>query len=73
MLMLNPPEIRQRLFSARSPQGSTLYLAFLHNGGCAIIRDDKIVETWEESEHALDRALDRFMTMAHDAPAEAGN
>ena len=64
MLMTQTPVIRQRLFSAKTPEGSNLYLAFLLHGGCAILRDDQLVERWDDEEgESLDRALDRFLAM----------
>ena len=65
MLMLQTPDIRQRLFRAQLPDGSILYLAFLNTGACALIRDNAIVETWEESESALPQALERFLALSH--------
>jgi len=64
MLTLHPAEIRQRLFRAKLPDGCDLYLAFLTSGGCAIVRDDQITETWEESEDDLAQALERFLALS---------
>jgi hypothetical protein len=64
MLMTETPVIRQRLFSAKTPEGANLYLAFLLTGGCAILRDDELVERWDGEEgESLDCALDRFLAM----------
>ena len=64
MLMVETPVIRQRLFSARLPEGSMLYLAFLLDGGCAIVRENEMIQMWEDSVQSLDEALDRFLELS---------
>ena len=63
-MMLDTPVIRQRLFSAKAPDGSSLCLAFLLDGGCAILRDEQVIEVFDDSERAIDRALEHFLTIA---------
>lgn len=65
--MVDAPSIRQRLFSAQEDDGTTLFLAFLSDGGCAILRDEQVIETWENEAQALSLALDRFMELTHTA------
>jgi hypothetical protein len=63
MLTVDPPVIRQRLFSAMTASGSKIYLAFLMDGGCAIVRDDKVIAAWEDAEQSLEKALDHFLQL----------
>ncbi len=65
MLRVQAPVIRQRLFSARTPEGTTLYLAFLLDNRCAIVRDEQVIEVWEDcSGEALELAIERFLALA---------
>jgi hypothetical protein len=66
MVMVEHPVIRQRLFSAKTADGAKLYLAFLSDGGCAILRDGDVLQAWEDEPHSLDRALDRFLELMRD-------
>ncbi len=75
MVMVDAPAIRQRLFASRAGDGTTLYLAFLTDGSCAILRNDEVVESWDDDAKALGLALDRFMALtqaAQNTPARAG-
>ena len=63
MLKLASPVIRQRLFQAKLLDGHTLYLAFLLDDRCALLRDDEVVEVWEDSD-CLERALSRFLELS---------
>jgi hypothetical protein len=66
MLMVDRPVIRQRLFSAKTAEGTKLYLAFLSDGGCAILREGEVVQAWGDEPESLDRALDRFLELMRD-------
>ncbi|HEX8521708.1 MAG TPA: hypothetical protein VF669_05575 [Tepidisphaeraceae bacterium] len=66
MLMLDKSLVRQRLFTAQAADGAKLCLAFLFNGGCAILRNDEIVQSWDNDTVALDLALDRFTELMGD-------
>jgi len=62
-LLLAAPVIRQRLFCAKAPDGSTLYLAFLLDDRCALMREDEVIEMWDQPD-CLERALDRFLELS---------
>lgn len=59
--MVHSPVVRQRLFSATLANGTKLYLAFLHDGSCAILKENEIIESWDNEIESLDLALDRFL------------
>jgi hypothetical protein len=63
MLMLTAPVIRQRLFCAKMPNGSTLYLAFLLDDRCALMQDNEVIETWDQPD-CLEQALERFLELS---------
>jgi hypothetical protein len=66
MLMVDRPVIRQRLFSAKTAEGGKLYLAFLSDGGCAILKDGDVLQAWADDPQSLDLALDRFLELMRD-------
>jgi hypothetical protein len=68
MLMLAAPVIRQRLFCAKMPDGTTLYLAFLLDDRCALMRDSEIVEVWDQPD-CLEQGLERFLELSKAQPA----
>jgi hypothetical protein len=67
MYMVDAPVIRQRLFASRMGDGTIYFLAFLASGGCAVLRDDEVIESWDNDVQGLDFALDRFLEVTHAA------
>jgi hypothetical protein len=57
-------QIRQELFTARTPLGNELRLVLLSDGRCAIVQDGDVVETSNDGDQSMDDLVKRFLELA---------
>ena len=60
-------QIRQELFTARTPLGHELRLVLLIDGRCAIVQDGDVLETSDNQDQSMDHLVKRFLELAGEA------
>jgi hypothetical protein len=63
--------IAQQLFCHTAPDGAQFVFATLADGGCAIIRDEEVVEVFAKDADSVHRAVSQFQHLT-DFRAHAG-